>query len=208
LIEEPIAAAIGAGLAIEEPVGRMVLDIGGGTSEVAVISLGGIVVSRSVRVGGYEMDEAISHYLRDAYQLAIGSQTAEAIKLQIGSAAPLEQELTMGVRGRHLVTGLPTEVQLHSEEVRNAIRAPMQEVLRAISETLEDTPPELAGDIARGGILLAGGGTLLRGLPQLVTQHTGMAVSLADSPLTCVAIGSGLALDHFDQLATSGSPRR
>ena len=186
----------------------MVLDIGGGTSEVAVISLGGIVVSRSVRVGGYEMDEAISHYIRDAYQLAIGSQTAEAIKLQIGSAAPLARELTMGVRGRHLVTGLPTEVQLHSEEVRDAIRTPMEEVLRAISETLEDTPPELAGDIAREGILLAGGGTLLRGLPQLVTQCTGMAVSLADSPLTCVAVGSGLALDHFDQLATSGSPRR
>jgi len=165
-------------------------------------------VSRSVRVGGYEMDEAISHYLRDVYQLAIGSQTAEAIKLQIGSAAPLEQELTMGVRGRHLVTGLPTEVRLHSEEVRDAIRAPMEEVLRAISGTLEDTPPELAGDIARGGILLAGGGTLLRGLPQLITQRTGMAVSLAESPLTCVAVGSGLALDHFDQLTTSGSQRR
>ena len=208
LIEEPIAAAIGGGLAIEEPVGRMVLDIGGGTSEVAVISLGGIVVSRSVRVGGYEMDEAISHYLRDAYQLAVGSQTAEAIKLQIGSATPLEQELTMGVRGRHLVTGLPTEVRLHSEEVREAIRAPMGEVLRAISAMLEDTPPELAGDIAREGIFLAGGGTLLRGLPQLVTQHTGMAVSLADSPLTCVATGSGLALEHFDQIATHGSPRR
>jgi rod shape-determining protein MreB len=154
------------------------------------------------------MDEAISHYLRDAHQLAIGSQTAEAIKLQIGSAAPLEEELTMGVRGRHLVTGLPTEVQLHSEEVREAIRIPMQEVLRAISGTLEDTPPELAGDITREGILLAGGGTLLRGLPQLVTQHTGMSVSLADSPLTCVAIGSGLALDHFDHIATSGLPRR
>src|SRR5271170_5527243 len=156
LIEEPIAAAIGAGLAIEEPVGRMVLDIGGGTSEVAVITLGAIAVSRSVRVGGYEMDEAISHYIRDAYQLAIGSQTAEAIKLQIGSAAPLADELTMGVRGRHLVTGLPTEVQLHSEEVREAIRTPMEEVLRAISETLEDTPPELAGDISHEGILLAG----------------------------------------------------
>ena len=114
----------------------------------------------------------------------------------------------MGVRGRHLVTGLPTEVQLHSEEVRDAIRLPMEEVLRAISATLEDTPPELAGDIARGGIFLAGGGTLLRGLPQLVTQHTGMAVSLSDSPLTCVATGSGLALEHFDQIATHGSPRR
>jgi rod shape-determining protein MreB len=185
----------------------MVLDIGGGTSEVAVISLGGIVVSRSVRVGGYEMDEAISHYLRDGYQLAIGSQTAEAIKLQIGSASPLAQELTMGVRGRHLLTGLPTEVQLSSAEVREAIRMPMEEILRAIADTLEDTPPELAGDIARHGILLAGGGTLLRGLPKLVTDRTGMAVSLAESPLTCVAIGSGRALEHFDQLGTSTSTR-
>ncbi len=207
LIEEPIAAAIGAGVAIEEPVGRMVLDIGGGTSEVAVIALGGIVVSRSVRVGGYEMDEAISYYLREAYQLAIGSQTAEAIKLQIGSAAPLAHELTMGVRGRHLVSGLPTEVQLDSAEVREAIRLPMEEILRAVAATLEDTPPELAGDIAREGILLAGGGTLLRGLADLVTDRTGMAVSLADSPLTCVAIGSGQALDHYDHLSMRGTTR-
>ena len=173
-----------------------------------MISLGGIVVSRSVRVGGYEMDEAISHYLRVAYQLAIGSQTAEAIKLQIGSAAPLADELTMGVRGRHLLSGLPTEIQLHSEEVREAIRAPMEEILRAISETLEDTPPELAGDVAREGILLAGGGTLLRELPKLVADPTGMAVSLAESPLTCVAIGSGQALEHFDQLGTRNTTRR
>jgi rod shape-determining protein MreB and related proteins len=207
LIEEPIAAAIGAGMAIEEPVGRMVADIGGGTSEVAVISLGAIVVSRSVRVGGYELDEAISHYMRDEHQLAIGSQTAEEIKLEIGSAAPLERELAMGVRGRHLLSGLPTEIQLHSSEVREAIRLPMQEILRAISSTLADTPPELAGDIARGGILLAGGGALLRGLPKLVTDHTGMAVSLAESPLTCVAIGCGLALEHFDELTTSGTAR-
>jgi len=208
LIEEPIAAAIGAGLQIEEPVGHMVLDIGGGTSEVAVISLGAIVVSRSVRVGGYEMDEAISHYLREAYQLAIGSQTAEAIKLQIGSAAPLANELVAAVRGRHLLTGLPTEIPLRSEEVREAIHAPMEEILRAIEDTLEDTPPELAGDIAREGLLLAGGGTLLPGLARLVSQRTGMAVTLADSPLTCVAIGSGQALQHFDQLATRVPPRR
>jgi rod shape-determining protein MreB len=207
LIEEPIAAAIGAGMAIEEPVGRMVLDIGGGTSEVAVISLGAIVVSQSVRVGGYELDEAISHYMRDAHQLAIGSQTAEEIKLEIGSAAPLERELTMGVRGRHLLSGLPTEIQLHSAEVREAIRLPMQEILRAVAATLADTPPELAGDIAREGILLAGGGALLRGLPKLVTDRTGMAVSLAESPLTCVAIGSGLALEHFDELTASGTAR-
>ena len=164
LIEEPIAAAIGAGIAIEEPIGRMVVDVGGGTSEMAVISLGSIVISRSVRVGGYEMDEAISHYLRSAYQLAIGSRTAESIKIAIGSVVPLAPEETIEVRGRHLITGLPTAVQLRSEEVRSAIRAPIQEILQAIRDTLEETPPELASDIARDGILLAGGGTLIRGL--------------------------------------------
>jgi len=177
-----------------------VLDIGGGTSEVAVIALGGIVVSRSVRVGGYEMDEAISQYLRDVHQLAIGSRTAEAIKLAIGSATPLSEELETGVRGRHLVSGLPSEVMLNSAEVRAAIHLTMEEIVRAIVATLEDTPPELAGDIARDGILLAGGGTLLRGLPALVTERTGMSVRLADAPLTCVAIGSGQALEHFDRL--------
>ncbi len=207
LIEEPIAAAIGAGLAIEEPIGRIVLDIGGGTSEVAVITLGAIAVSRSVRVGGYEMDEAISQYIREAYHLAIGSQTAEAIKLQIGSAIPLAEELTVPVRGRHLVSGLPTEVRLHSEEVRRAISAPLEEILHALVDTLEDTPPELASDVAREGILLAGGGTLLRGLPQLVSERTGMVATLADAPLTCVATGSGLALDHYDRLGT-GAGRR
>jgi rod shape-determining protein MreB and related proteins len=208
LIEEPIAAAIGAGVAIDEPVGRIVLDIGGGTSEVAVISLGAIAVSRSVRVGGYEMDEAISQYIRDTYQLAIGSQTAEAIKLQIGSAMPLARELVHAVRGRHLVTGLPTEIHLRSEEVRDAIRSPIEEIVRAIVDTLEDTPPELAGDLSREGILLAGGGTLLRGLPELITARTGMTVTMADAPLTCVATGSGLALDHYDVLRSSGATRR
>ena len=160
LIEEPIAAAIGAGLAIEEPVGRMVVDVGGGTSEMAVISLGGIVVFRSVRVGGYEMDEAITHYIRNAHHLAIGSRMAETIKIAIGSALPLQPEETFEVRGRHLLTGLPTAIQLHSEEVREAINPPLQEILRAIRDMLEETPPELASDIARDGILLAGGGTL------------------------------------------------
>ena len=208
LIEEPIAAAIGAGVAIEEPVGRMVLDIGGGTSEVAVISLGAFAVSRSVPVGGYEMDEAISQYIRDAHQLAIGSQTAEAIKLAIGSAVPLAHELSTGVRGRHLLSGLPTEVRLSSEEVREALRSPMEEILRAIADTLEDTPPELAGDLSRDGILLAGGGTLLRGLPQLISDRTGMTVTLAEEPLTCVATGSGMALEHYDQLGMTSSARR
>ncbi|MGA2925739.1 MAG: rod shape-determining protein [Solirubrobacteraceae bacterium] len=208
LIEEPIAAAIGAGLAIEEPVGRMVVDVGGGTSEMAVISLGGIVVSRSVRVGGYEMDEAITHYLRTEHKLAVGSRTAERIKIEIGSATALEPEETVEVRGRHLLTGLPTAILLNSAEIRDAIATPLREILQAIRDTLEDTPPELSGDIARDGILLAGGGTLIRGFSKLVAAETGMPVSSADSPLTCVAVGSGQALDHFDQLKVSGRGRR
>jgi rod shape-determining protein MreB len=201
LIEEPIAAAIGAGIEIEEPVGRMVVDVGGGTSEMAVISLGGIVVSQSVRVGGYEMDEAIGHYLRSVHQLAIGSQTAERIKMSLASVMPLAEEKTMEVRGRHLVTGLPTAVSLSSAEVRSAIKVPVGEILQAIRDTLEQTPPELASDIARDGILLAGGGVLVDGFADLVAQETGMPVFLAESPLTCVASGSGEALAHLDSLA-------
>ncbi len=208
LIEEPIAAAIGAELEIERPVGRMVVDVGGGTSEVAVISLGGIVLSRSVRVGGYEMDEAIAHYLRAAYELAIGSQTAEAIKLAIGSAMPLRPERTTSVRGRHLLTGLPTAVELSSAEVRGALSAPLGEILAMITDALEETPPELAGDIAREGILLAGGGALLRGFDALVHETTGMAVTTAESPLTCVVLGSGQALAHYDELVSAGRSLR
>jgi len=204
LIEEPIAAAIGAGVDIAEPIGRMVVDIGGGTSEMAVISLGGIALFRSVRVGGYEMDEAITRYLRSAYSLAIGSQTAEAIKIAIGSAVGLRPEATTEVRGRHLITGLPTQIQLRSEEVRTAIAGPLREIVEAIKDTLEQTPPELTGDIAGGGILLAGGGTLLRGFPEFVAAETGVPVYRATSPLTCVVTGSGQALDHFDQLSRSG----
>jgi rod shape-determining protein MreB and related proteins len=201
LIEEPIAAAIGAGVAIEEPIGRMVVDVGGGTSEMAVISLGGIVVSRSIRVGGYEMDEAIAHYLRSVHQLAVGSQTAERIKITIGSAVPTEAEATMEVRGRHLLTGLPTAIQLSSAEARAAIASTLGEILQAIRDTLEETPPELASDIARDGILLAGGGTMVQGFADLVAEETGMPVHSAESPLTCVAYGSGQALDHMDRLA-------
>jgi rod shape-determining protein MreB len=208
LIEEPIAAAIGAGVAIEEPVGRMIVDIGGGTSEVAVISLGGIVLSRSLRVGGYDMDEALGQYMRGAHQLAIGSHTAEMIKLAIGSAHPLADELTFAVRGRHLLTGLPSELQLHSEEVREALHGPLNQILGAISETLEQTPPELASDIARHGILLAGGGTLLRGLAGLVQTETQIATTVIDTALTCVAVGSGLALEHYDELAGRAVGRR
>ena len=204
LIEEPVAAAIGAGLEIDAPVGRMIIDIGGGTSEMAVISLGAIVVSRSLRVGGYEMDEAIAAYLRSERHLAIGSQTAERIKIAIGSAIPLDPEDSIEVRGRHLLTGLPTEIQLSSGEVRGAIKSPLKEILQAVRETLEETPPELASDIARDGILLAGGGTLIRGFDGLVANETGMPVSSVESPLTCIAYGSGLALEHLDRLDRAG----
>ena len=203
LIEEPIAAAIGAGIAIEEPVGRMVVDVGGGTSEMAVISLGGIVVSRSVRLGGYEMDEAIAHYLRSVYQLAIGSQTAERIKISIGSAVTDEFEDTTEVRGRHLLTGLPTAVQLSSAEVRAAIAPILGEILQAIRDTLEETPPELAADIIDHGITLTGGGALLRGLDAIITQETGIPVHIADNPLDCVAQGTGMALEDMRMLSNS-----
>jgi len=208
LIEEPIAAAIGAELAIEQPIGRMIVDVGGGTSEVAVISLGGIVLSRSVRVGGYEMDEAIAHHLRGAYELAIGSQTAEGIKLAIGAATATQPERITGVRGRHLITGLPTEIQLSSREVSEALAPTLAEIMTMITDALEETPPELAGDIAREGILLAGGGTMLRGFDELVHLTTGMPVSTAQSPLTCVVLGSGQALAHYDQLASAGRSLR
>ncbi len=208
LIEEPIAAAIGAGVAIEEPIGRMVVDVGGGTSEMAVISLGGIVVSRSLRVGGYEMDEAIARYLRLEHSLAIGSPTAEAIKIGIGAAIPLPSEEVYEVRGRHLLTGLPTEVRLRSGEVLDAIRSPLGEIVEAVKDTLEQTPPELTGDIARDGILLAGGGVMLRGFRDLLAAETGLPVELTGSPLTCVALGSGGALAHFDDLARPANRSR
>src|SRR5215213_9585010 len=203
LIEEPLAAAIGAGIAIEEPIGNMVVDVGGGTSEVAVLSLGGIVISRSLRVGGYELDEAISAYVRRRHGLAIGERTAEDIKLEIGSAHPLPSELVMEVRGRELVSGLPKTVPLTSEEVREALADPVQSIVEAVKETLEETPPELAADIGERGIVLAGGGSLLQGFKERLRDETGMPVEHADSPLTCVAVGSGLALEEFDALARS-----
>jgi rod shape-determining protein MreB and related proteins len=207
LIEEPIAAAIGAGLEIEEPVGRLVVDVGGGTSEMAVISLGGIVVSHSIRVGGYEMDEGIAHYLRAVHQLAIGSQTAEKIKLAIASVIPNGNEPDMQVRGRHLVTGLPTSIAISAAEVRGAVMPAVREIIQGIRDTLEQTPPELSSDIARDGILLAGGGTMLQGFADLVGAETGMPVHSAESPLTCVAYGSGQALAHLDTLARSSRQR-
>lgn len=207
LIEEPIAAAIGAGLEIDEPVGRMVVDVGGGTSEMAVISLGGIVVSHSIRVGGYEMDEGITQYLRGVHQLAIGSQTAERIKLAVGSVMVNGKEPEIGVRGRHLLTGLPTEVTISAAEVRAAVMPAVREIIQGIRDTLEQTPPELASDIGRDGILLAGGGTLIDGFAELVRAETGMPVHSAADPLTCVACGSGQALAHLDTLARSTRPR-
>ena len=213
LIEECIAAAIGSGLKIEEPRGQLVVDVGGGTSEVAVISLGGIVVSQSLRIGGYEFDEAISGYVRREHQLAIGQQTAEDVKLAIGSASPLDHELQTDIRGRHLVTGLPTTVTLTSEEVRTALAEPVQAIVDVVKNTLEETPPELAADIADRGVALAGGGALLRALDELLWNETQIPVSLVDSPLTCVAAGAGRSLEEFEALARSSTrasrkPRR
>jgi rod shape-determining protein MreB and related proteins len=205
LIEESIAAAIGAGLQIAEPVGRMVVDVGGGTSEVAVISLGGIVVSRSLRVGGYDLDDSIANHIRLEHRMAIGSQSAEAIKLAIGSAAKLDEEMSTAIRGRDLLSGLPRELELGSEEVRSAIDAPLTDILAAIHDTLEETPPELAADIAREGLMLAGGGALLQGFPDRVHRETGMPVHLAGEPLTCVAYGAGQSLEELDTLGRRGA---
>jgi rod shape-determining protein MreB and related proteins len=205
LIEESLAAAIGAGLPIAEPVGRMVVDVGGGTSEVAVISLGGIVVSRSLRVGGYDLDDAITNHIRLEHRMAIGSQSAEAIKLAVGSAAALDEELSTTIRGRDLLSGLPRELELGSEEVRRAIEPPLADIMASVHDTLEETPPELAADIARHGIMLAGGGALLRGFADRVHRETGMPVQIADAPLTCVASGAGQSLEELDRLGRRGA---
>jgi rod shape-determining protein MreB len=200
LIEESLAAAIGAGLPIAEPVGRMVVDIGGGTSEVAVISLGALVVARSLRVGGYDLDDAITTHIKNKHRMAIGTQSAEAIKLQVGTAVELDDELLTEVRGRDLAGGLPRELQLGSDEVREAIEPPVSEIMAAIHATLEETPPELASDIVREGILLAGGGALLRGLPERIQRETGMPVHLAEEPMSCVAMGAGMSLEELDAI--------
>jgi rod shape-determining protein MreB len=194
LIEEPIAAALGAGLDISEPAGKMVVDVGGGTSEVALLSMGGIVVSNSIRLGGYALDETIVAHVRGEHQLAIGSRTAEALKLSIGSAYPPEHESTAEIRGRDLVSGLPRELTLTSDEVRRALGPTVTAIVEGIKQTLDRTPPALASDLAVNGILLAGGGTLLGGFGERVQAETGMPVRLADSPLTCVVTGAGEAL--------------
>jgi len=194
LIEEPMAAAIGAGLSVEEPGGNMVVDIGGGTTDVAVISLGGIVVSESLRVAGNKMDEAIVRYIRKNYNLMIGERTAEDLKIQIGSAYPPEDPLSMNIRGRDLINGLPKSINITSMEVLEAIEEPVSSIVEAVKSVLERTPPELAADIIDRGILLTGGGALLRGMDELLTRSTGMPVKVADDPISCVAIGTGKAV--------------
>ncbi len=203
LIEESLAAAIGSGLPVAEPVGHMVVDIGGGTTEVAVISLGGIVLSTSLRVGGHDLDDAITAHMRSEHRMAIGTRSAEEIKLAVGSAGPCEEDLHTTVRGRDLMSGLPREVALDGDEVRRALEAPVDEILGAVQGTLEQTPPELASDIARHGILLAGGGGLLRGLAERIGEETGMSVVVAGDPLNCVAYGAGAMLEELDALAAS-----
>jgi rod shape-determining protein MreB and related proteins len=206
LIEEPVAAAIGAGIDISEPVGHMVVDVGGGTTEVAVLSLGGMVVSESLRIGGYELDEAISGHIRRVHRIAIGAQTAEDIKIELGSAAPLQDEMMTEIRGRDLTSGLPKSIRLTSQEIREALQEPVQSIVGAIKDTLERTPPELAADISERGILLAGGGVLLGAFADRVGAETGMPASLAESPLTCVAVGSGMSLEEFDAMERLDRP--
>ena len=200
LIEEPMAAAIGAGLPVEEPTGSMVVDIGGGTTEVAIISLGGIVTAKSIRVGGDELDESIIHYIKREYNLMIGERTAEEVKITIGSAFPKAKEDRMLIRGRDLVSGLPKTLEISSHEIMEALREPVSQIVEAIKYTLEKTPPELAADIMEIGIMLTGGGALLDGLDALVRKETGMPVRIADEPLDCVVLGTGKAIESIDTL--------
>ncbi|HWI52287.1 MAG TPA: rod shape-determining protein [Symbiobacteriaceae bacterium] len=200
VIEEPMAAAIGAGLPVEEPTGSMVVDIGGGTTEVAIISLGGLVTAKSIRVAGDELDEAIVQYVKRTYNMLIGERTGEEVKMTIGSAYATGKEETMEIRGRDLVTGLPRTLRVTSEEIRRAIQEPVTSILEAIKITLENTPPELAADIMDRGIVMTGGGALLRGLDTLISKETGMPVHVADEPLLCVVKGTGKCLDNIDIL--------
>ncbi len=199
IIEEPMAAAIGAGLPTNEPAGSMIVDIGGGTAEVAVIALGGIVASRSVRCAGDEFDVSIINYIKKKYNLLIGERTAESIKLEIGSAFPSEKEETMEIKGRNLLNGLPENITVNSAEIRDALVEPLSRVIEAIKATLEDTPPELSADIIDNGITLSGGGALLRGLDKLINRETGMPVYIAEYPLDCVAEGTGRILENVDK---------
>ena len=200
IIEEPMAAAIGSGLPVQEPIGNMIVDIGGGTTEVAVISLGGIVASQSVRVAGDELDAAIMQFVKKEHSLALGERTAEEVKMTLGSAWPLEEELKAELRGRDLLTGLPKTVVTSTEEIREAIEEPVSAIVEAVKVTLDKTPPELAADIMDRGIVLAGGGALLLGLVERVQAETGMPVRLAPNPLHAVAVGSGQSLEEFAAL--------
>ena len=200
LIEEPMAAAIGAGLPITEPSGNMVVDIGGGTTEVAVISLAGIVYSQSVRVGGDKMDESIMAYMKRKYTMAIGEQTAERIKITVGNAYPLEKQLTMEVKGRDMVAGIPKTVVVNSDEIRDSLSEPTNAIVEAVLIALERTPPELAADIVDKGIVLTGGGALLKNIDVLLREETGLPVMVCDDPVSAVVLGSGKALDHLELL--------
>ena len=197
LLAEPLAAAIGANVPISGPSGNMIIDIGGGTTEIAVIALGGIVVAHSVRVGGTKFDEAIASHIRRKYNLMIGERTAEEVKITIGSALPLEEPLQMEVKGRDTIAGLPRTIPISSNEVTEAIEAPIQQIITAVRSVLEQTPPELSSDIIDKGMVMTGGGALLRNLDTLLTQVTGIPCHVAENALNSVAIGTGLALDHF-----------
>lgn len=199
LLEEPIAAAIGAGLPFAEPTASMIVDIGGGTTEVAIMSLADIATCESVRVAGDDMDEAIINHMKRTYNLMIGEQTAERIKIEIGSASPVGPETTMEVRGRDMISGLPRKTTVTSEEVREALQEPVTAIIEAVTRTLERAEPELAADLVENGISMAGGGSLLRGLPQVVEKATGLSVRLAEDPLTCVARGTAIYLDHIEE---------
>jgi rod shape-determining protein MreB len=200
IIEEPMAAAIGAGLPVNEPTGNMVVDIGGGTTEVAVISLGGIVTSQSIRVGGDELDQAIISFGKKEYSLMLGERTAEEIKMALGSAFPAIDEPNAEIRGRDLVSGLPKTVVISAEEIRRAIEEPLTVIVDAVKTTLDKCPPELAGDVMDRGIVLTGGGALLRGLNERIREETGMPVHLADNPLDSVALGTGKCVEDFETL--------
>lgn len=204
-IEEPMAAAIGAGLPISSPGGNMVVDIGGGTTDIAVISLGGIVLSQSLRVAGNKMDEAIIRHIRNTYNLMVGDPTAEEIKIKIGSAWPLEPEVRMEVRGRDLVAGLPKTVEVSSHEIRDALVDPVRQIAEKLCQVLEETPPELGADIIERGITLTGGGALLRGLDRLLSSVTDIPVHVADNALSCVVVGTGRALEEYDAIKASGA---
>lgn len=211
LMEEPMAAAVGAGLPVNEPTGSMVVDIGGGTTEVAIISLGGIVTSKSLRIAGDELDHSIVSYIKKEYNLMIGERTAEQVKMEIGSAFPDDEERTMDIKGRDLITGLPKVINVSSSEIREALKEPVTAIIDAIKSTLEKTPPELSADIMDKGIMLTGGGAMLHGIDRLINKETHMPVHIAENPLDCVAIGAGKALEQIDKLGSGrgfGLPQR